>query len=732
MKLQSLLDNLNPVQLEAVTTTEGPLLVVAGAGSGKTRVLTSRVAYIMMECLARPSNILAVTFTNKAAREMRERVMTLLGTEIHALTISTFHSFCAMLLRREAEAIGYPRNFTIFDEDDAQSLIRHCLEELDLSKTQFTPRSLRRKISDAKNRMEDAEAFARTASGYFESKTAAVYKLYESRLQQYGGLDFDDLIFKSVRLLGGREDIRENYRNRFKYILVDEYQDTNHTQYQLLKLLVGEHKNICVVGDEDQSIYGWRGADITNILNFEKDFPGAKVIKLEQNYRSTEIILKAASAVIANNINRKDKVLWTEQKEGDPVRLIMTDSASDEAAAIIGYIEQNRSRYKLKEMAILYRTNAQSRAFEEHLRRLNLPYQIIGGVSFYQRKEIKDLVAYLKLIANPTDDVSFRRIINYPRRGIGDASIAKLREFSDGLGMSLLEASSRVENCPELGSRPTKLLKDFADWIKEYFEMKVSEDIATIAQRLIDDLKLAEHLIKEDNLIGQERVKNIEEFVNAADEFTAHSEEPTLDNFLAEISLYTDLDEYREIEDKLTLMTLHAAKGLEFDAVFMVGLEEGLFPLGMTLDNPMALEEERRLFYVGATRAKRSLYISFAGNRGRFGDMDSMPSRFIKELPPSLVEKEDRRSYVRNGYSRPQGTLFSKPDKPGIDEDGYHYEYEEDEILRVGRIVQHATFGRGKVTKVEGSGESLRVEIYFTGIGPKKIMPRFAKLQIIG
>ncbi len=730
--MQSLLENLNPVQREAVTATEGPLLVVAGAGSGKTRVLTSRVAYILMERLARPSNILAVTFTNKAAREMRERVVTLLGTEIHALTISTFHSFCAMLLRREAEAIGYPRNFTIFDEDDAQALIKHCLEELDLSKTQFTPRSLRRKISDAKNRMEDAETYAKKASGYFENKTAAIYRLYENRLRQFGGFDFDDLIFRTVQLLKGREDIRENYRNRFKYVLVDEYQDTNHSQYELLKLLVGEHRNICVVGDEDQSIYGWRGADITNILNFEKDFPGARVIKLEQNYRSTEVILDAASAVIANNINRKGKVLWTEQKEGEPVQLIMTDNASDEAAAVIGYIEQNRSRYTLKDMAILYRTNAQSRAFEEHLRRLNLPYQIIGGVSFYQRKEIKDLVAYLKLIANPADDVSFRRIINYPRRGIGDATIAKLREFSDSIGKSLLEASARVEESTELGSRPTKLLKEFSDRMQKYLEMKETEDIATIAQTLIDDLKLAEILIQEDSLVGQERVKNVEEFVNAADEFTAHSEEPTLDNFLAEISLYTDLDEYREIEDKLTLMTLHAAKGLEFDAVFMVGLEEGLFPLGMTIDKPMQLEEERRLFYVGATRARKNLFISFASVRGRFGDMESMPSRFIKELPPALVEKDDRRSYVRNGYGRSQVTLFSKPEKAKSATNGYHYEYEEDEILRVGRIVEHATFGRGKVTKVEGTGESLRVEIYFTGIGPKKIMPRFAKLQIIG
>ncbi len=729
--MQKFLENLNSVQYEAVTTTEGPLLVVAGAGSGKTRVLTSRVAYILLQRLANPYNILAVTFTNKAAREMKERVISLLGSDIQSLTISTFHSFCAMLLRREAEAIGYPSNFTIFDEDDAQSLIKFCLEELNLSKTQFTPKSLRRKISDAKNRMEDAAAYSHKASGYFEKKTAEIYTSYERRLRSCGGFDFDDLIFRAVQILSGREDIRNKYRNKFKYILVDEYQDTNHTQYRLLKLLVGESQNICVVGDEDQSIYGWRGADISNILNFEKDFPGAKVIKLEQNYRSTEIILKAASTVIANNYSRKEKTLWTELKEGDPVRLIMTDAASDEAAAVIGYVEQNRQRYRLKDMAILYRTNAQSRAFEEHLRRLNLPYQIIGGISFYQRKEIKDLVAYLKLIANPRDDVSFTRIVNFPKRGIGDTSLAKLREFATANNISLLEASHRAEACSELGNRPTKLLLDFAVFVDKFIELKQHADIETVAQQLVDELRLPEVLIQEDDLLGQERVKNVEELINAAGEFTSGSAEPTLDNFLAEISLYTDLDEYREIEDKITLMTLHAAKGLEFDAVFMVGLEEGLFPLARTIDEPMQLEEERRLFYVGATRAKRNLYLSYAANRGRYGDIDSIPSRFIKELPPALVDTDDRRSYVRDGYGKVQTSMFPSVGQE-VPEDGYQYEYEENEILRVGRIVQHATFGRGKIVRVEGAGDSLRVDILFTGIGIKKIMPRYASLKIIG
>ena len=729
--MDSILQKLNPAQFEAVTTTEGPLLVIAGAGSGKTRVLTCRVAYILNKRLADPPNIMAVTFTNKAANAMKERIISLLGQNIFSLTVSTFHSFCARFLRKESEAIDYPPDFSIFDEDDAVALIRNCIDQLGLSRTQFTAVSLRRKISSAKNKMIDSAAFAEKASGYFETRTAEIYKLYEKRLKECGGFDFDDLILRTVQILAGNEGIRTKYQERFKYILVDEYQDTNHTQYKLLKYLTGPHQNICVVGDEDQSIYGWRGADISNILNFEKDFSGAKVIKLEQNYRSTEIILQAASSVIANNTARKGKTLWTETKSGDPLQLLLTDSALDEASAVIGEVEKNLGRCSLKETVILYRTNAQSRPFEEILRRKNIPYQIIGGVSFYQRKEIKDLVAYLKLIANPRDDISFQRVINYPRRGLGESSIDKLMQLARENGKSLYQACSLIDANSDIGPRPKKGIVQFAELIGKFIIRKDEADIAVLTQELVDQLKLVEALIEEDPILGDSRVENIEEFISAAHEFAASNPEPNLSNFLAEISLYTDLDSYKEIEDKITLMTLHAAKGLEFDSVYLAGLEEGLFPLGRAIENPMELEEERRLFYVGATRAKKNLYISMATVRNRFGEMESIPSRFIKELPPALVQISDRRSHHRNESISlpPAGGIFR--DKKVSDE-GVHYEYEEEEILRTGRIVQHPTFGRGKIINAEGFGEGLRLEIYFTGIGTKKVMAKYAKLKIVG
>jgi DNA helicase-2/ATP-dependent DNA helicase PcrA len=578
--------------------------------------------------------------------------------------------------------------------------------------------------------MEDSRQFAEKASGYFEERTASIYELYERRLQECGAFDFDDLIFRTVRILGGREDIRNKYTRRLRYILVDEYQDTNHSQYQLLKLLVGPQKNICAVGDEDQSIYGWRGADITNILNFEKDFPSARVIKMEQNYRSTGIILEAASEVISNNVNRKDKILKTEQGAGEKIGLFLTDSASDEAGAVIDTIVANRNRYQLNDMAVLYRTNAQSRAFEEHLRRFDLPYQIIGGVSFYQRKEIKDIIAYLKLIANPRDDISLQRIINYPRRGIGNTTVGKLRESAARTGQSMLDICLKIEEQEEFGSRPQKLLRQFGELISTYIKKKAEYDIAIIAGELIDELRITEHLIDEDPTLGPERAKNVEELIAAAEEFTGISEEPTLDNFLAEISLYTDIDQYNEIDDKLTLMTLHSAKGLEFDAVFVAGLEEGLFPLARANEDPDEMEEERRLFYVGATRAKKNLFLSMAVNRGRYGELESIPSRFLKELPPGLVDIEDSRSFRPAGYGRTK--IVSRAKENQADQVGIRYEYEEEEILRVGRIVQHPTFGRGTVLKVEGAGESLRLEIRFTGVGIKKIIPRYARLKVVG
>jgi DNA helicase-2/ATP-dependent DNA helicase PcrA len=730
--MHHILEKLNPSQREAVMMTEGPLLVIAGAGSGKTRVLTCRVAYILASRLASPSDVLAVTFTNKAANEMRERIKALLNSTASGLIMSTFHSFCARLLRTEAAEIGYPSNFAIFDEDDALSMIKNCLKELDILPNQFPPPSLRRKISAAKNRLEDAEEYARKAEGYFETRTAKVYSLYEQRLSQCGAFDFDDLILRTVKLLTSRADIREKYQRRFRYILVDEYQDTNHSQYQLLKLLNGPSRNICVVGDEDQSIYGWRGADISNILNFENDFPGAKVIKLERNYRSTEIILKAASAVIANNTSRKGKTLWTEAESGDPVRLFLTENASQEALVVIEDIERNiAAGSSLNQSVILYRTNAQSRPFEEILRKKNIPYQIVGGLSFYQRREIKDLVAYLKLIANPNDDIALQRIINYPKRGIGQSSLDKLAEYARLLNKPMYYACLEVDGSDALGSRPKQLIRPFIEFIRAFQSLKAHLDIAGLTRKLVDDLRLAEYLIEEDPLVGRNRVENVEEFIAAAKEFAAGYQSPTLDNFLAEISLYTDIDEYDEVDDKLTLMTLHSAKGLEFDSVYIVGLEEGLFPISRAIEEPMELEEERRLFYVGVTRARRNLQLSLAASRNRFGGADSIPSRFLKELPPSLVETSDFRNkyYRAGGGDSSTGEASQKVD---LQDSESSYEYEDSEIMRIGRIVQHPSFGRGTILKVEGRGESMRLEVSFRGIGIKRIVAKYAKLKVIG
>jgi len=726
-----LLDDLNPRQLEAVTTTEGPLLVIAGAGSGKTRVLTRRLAYILTRRLAAPHQVLAVTFTNKAAGEMRARVAQLLGSGAEQqMNVSTFHAFCVRLLRREAEKLGYTSSFTIFDQDDALTLLKNCLKELGFSDSQFPPKGQHRKISDAKNRLISAEAYAQSASGYFQTRTAELYLLYQKRLRSCNAMDFDDLLFNAVRLLQGDQPTAARYRQRFRYLLVDEYQDTNHIQYLLLKHLLGEHHNLCVVGDEDQSIYGWRGADIRNILEFEKDFPGAKIIKLEQNYRSTRTILDAASAVIQNNEMRKGKTLWTAGDSGERLVLFQVDAAEDEADRVVQQIVADQTHTALKDTCILYRTNAQSRSFEEQLRRENIPYQIIGGISFYQRKEIKDIIAYLKLIANPSDDIAFERVVNYPKRGIGQKTIAQLAEAARAQGKSYYEAARTAAGTPELSGK-TARLDSFVSIIEKYREQKDSRPIDLLLQDLVTEIGIIEDVLAEDPVIGQTRIDNIEAFIEGAAEFARTNGEAMLDSYLSSISLFTDQDSYNEIEDKLTLMTIHSAKGLEFATVFMVGLEEGLFPLQRAVGEPTELEEERRLFYVGATRARQRLYLSTAAMRFRFGEVMSIPSRFIKEIPDELIEHRDFRQSRRYEYgadTAPRRPMRPRESAPT----GVHYEFEEEEVLRVGRMVQHPTFGRGKILNAEGFGDSLRLEIMFAGIGVKKIMAKYAKLKIVG
>ncbi len=594
-----------------------------------------------------------------------------------------------------------------------------------------------RKISDCKNKLISAFDFAKTSSGYFEDATAKIYSLYEKRLKECDAMDFDDLLYNSVLLLKNHEELGNKYRNRFKYLMVDEYQDTNHVQYLLMKYLLGEHNNLCVVGDEDQSIYGWRGADIRNILDFEKDFPGAKIIKLEQNYRSTNVILDAASAVIDNNDARKGKKLWTDQQGGDKLQLLLVDTAAEEALEIVKTIMNKQMTTSLKDTAILYRTNAQSRAFEEQLRRQSLPYQIVGGLSFYQRKEIKDIMGYLKLIVNFKDDVAFERVINYPKRGIGAKTVSDIAMIARRETISMYEVIQKIDDYPEFGAR-AKRIKPFAELIEKYRTEKKSMAIDLMTQDLVEDLNLIEELRNEDKIIGQTKIENIEAFIEGVAEYVNKNTEAVLEMYLAEISLFTDLDAYKEIDDKVTLMTLHAAKGLEYDTVFMVGLEEGLFPLGQATMDPMALEEERRLFYVGATRARKHLYLSSATTRHRFGEVESIPSRFIKEVPSELMEKKDRRhnrrygSASRSGQATQQTFFNRKPAMASSEPQGVHYEFEENEIMKVGRIVAHPTFGRGRIVKVEGMGESLRLEIMFSGIGLKKILAKYAKLTIVG
>ncbi len=733
--MSRLLADLNPDQLAAVTKTEGPLLVIAGAGSGKTRVLTRRLAHILYTRLAEPYQLLAVTFTNKAAGEMKERVNQLLGGEIPSLNVSTFHSFCARFLRKEAASLGYDEHYVIFDDKDSETLVKNCIKELGLSNSQFTPRAQMRKISNAKNKLIGPETFAQNASGYFEDATSNIYKLYQRRLRECDAMDFDDLLFNTVNLLMNKEEIGERYRRRYRYIMVDEYQDTNHVQYLMLKYLVGEHRNICVVGDEDQSIYGWRGADIQNILRFEKDFPGAQTIKLEQNYRSTSIILNAASSVIKNNAARKDKTLWTQKQGGEKIQLVLVDSAEEEAISIVGLLVREQQNLGLKDMAILYRTNAQSRAFEEHLRRKNLPYQIVGGISFYQRKEIKDLMAYLKLMVNIKDDIAFERIVNYPRRGIGDMTIEDIISLAHRDGISGYELLLKLDSYPDLAPRAKRLVS-FVTLIEQFREKRTTLPIDLLTEELIDQIDFLNELRKEDEIIAQTKIENVEAFIEGMAEYARHNGEATLENYLADISLFTDLDNYKDIEDKVTLMSLHAAKGLEFGVVFLVGLEEGLFPLARSTDDAMELEEERRLFYVGATRAKDRLYLSSATTRHRFGEVESIPSRFIKEIPETLVERVDRRTYRRfgTGATATAPSFFdSQPVRKQPDfADGVHYDFEESEIMRTGRIVAHPTFGRGKIMRTEGYGESLVLDIMFTGIGMKKIMAKYAKLKIVG
>jgi DNA helicase-2/ATP-dependent DNA helicase PcrA len=735
--IERLLADLNPPQRQAVEHGEGPLLVIAGAGSGKTRVLTRRVAYLVATGLAKPSEILAITFTNKAAQEMRERVEQLVGGVSRLMWVMTFHSACARILRANAERLGYKRSFTIYDEADSLRMIKRCMADAEIDPKRFPPRTVRAQISAAKNQLIDAHDFRERQGSFFEENVADVYELYERRMVAASAMDFDDLLVRTVNLMELFEDVRERYRRQFRWILVDEYQDTNRAQYRLLQLLAGEQRNITVVGDDAQSIYSFRSADVRNILGFERDFPGAEVVKLEQNYRSTGTILDAANALIANNREQKPKRLWTDAGRGDPVRIAQLDDEHAEARYVAGEIERlvSEEGYSREEIAVFYRVNAQSRVLEDTLVRYELPYQVIGGTKFYERAEIKDAIAYLSLLANPADAISFARVVNTPRRGIGEQTQARILSHANTTGEDVWEVMSRPESVPGLGTAAVKAVKRFAELMAGLRERAAGDSVARILEAVLHETGYLEALEAERTLEAEGRIENLQELVGVAEEFDRNrelegdQEQTPLEEFLARISLYTDQDSLREGESLITLMTLHNAKGLEFEVVFMIGLEEGVFPHARAVEEGN-LEEERRLCYVGITRARKRLYITSARRRSLHGTGGwNLPSQFLSEIPEELVERHD--ATTRTGWpglSRETAGVWVRdeggggiraPRRPQPRSEGIDFQ--------VGDDVVHATFGEGVVTGVEPDNV---IVVRFRGDeGERKLMADYAPLK---
>lgn len=671
-----LLSGLNPVQQEAVKTTDGPLLLMAGAGSGKTRVLTHRIAYLMAEKHVAPWNILAITFTNKAAREMKERVESILGPGADDIWISTFHSMCVRILRRDIDRIGINRNFSILDTADQLSVIKGILKERNLDPKKFDPRSILGTISSAKNELTEPEEFSKVAGGYYDQVVSDVYADYQKKLLKNQSLDFDDLIMTTIKLFDRVPEVLEFYQRKFQYIHVDEYQDTNRAQYMLVKQLAERFQNLCVVGDSDQSIYRWRGADITNILSFEKDYPNASVILLEQNYRSTKRILRAANEVIKNNSNRKPKNLWTENDEGIKISYYRGDNEFGEGQFVAGKIHQLHSsgKRKLSDIAILYRTNAQSRVIEETLLKAGLNYNIVGGTKFYDRKEIKDILAYLRLVSNPDDDISFTRIVNVPKRGVGATSLEKIASYAAINGLSFFQAIQQVDFIG-VSAKAANALDSFRQMIENLTNMQDYLSITELTEEILDKTEYREMLKAEKSIEAQSRLENIDEFLSVTKNFEQKSEDKTLVAFLTDLALIADIDQLDQKEeesggkDAITLMTLHAAKGLEFPVVFLMGLEEGVFPHSRSLMEEAEMEEERRLAYVGITRAEQELYLTNAKMRTLFGRTNMNPeSRFIAEIPDDLLEnlneKKKRERRLREKCSRDAALFHARYPTP--------------------------------------------------------------------
>ena len=768
--MQNLLEELNNKQKEAVENTEGPVLVIAGAGSGKTKVLTHKIAFLIQEKQVKPWNILAITFTNKAANEMKQRVENLLSDSSNDIWMGTFHSICVRILRRYIDRIGFDSSFIIFDTSDQRTLVKDCLKELKVDDKLFTDRAVLSEISNAKNEMLEPKAYSVKYANDFRKETIGkVYELYQKRLRENNAIDFDDIINYTIKILTENQDVLEYYTEKFKYVLVDEYQDTNKAQFMLISILASKYGNITVVGDNDQGIYSFRGADISNILNFERDFPGTKIIKLEQNYRCTGNILKAANAVIKHNETKYDKKLWTENNEGNIPCIYSGDDEYDEASYIINQIRflKTEEYFKFSDFAVLYRMNSQSRAIEDILRREDIPYKIIGGLKFYERKEIKDIIAYLRLIFNPSDNMSLKRIINEPKRGIGKTSLDNIAKISEETGNSMYDI---IKNAEKYGLNRVYLnSREFIEAIEELRSKKDNMLISDLIKETLKKTGYTKALELENTVEAETRIQNLDEFLTVAIEFEEESADNTLAEFLEGITLSSDVDNLEDEEESVTLMTLHSAKGLEFPVVFLVGMEEGIFPGYKSIGEQKELEEERRLFYVGITRAKQYLYLTCAKRRTIFGSTSyNSVSRFVKEIPSELldgyeeiVNSKNEETFNDSSYKWEYGKASgSKVKTYKIDNnaseiknvasntnnntsnfafrtaESFLKSFESKKNVNIqeyeaGQRVYHKKFGEGTINKVEQEGDDLKVDICFDKVGNKRLMAKFAGLQII-
>lgn len=739
----SFLNDLNEVQRQAVKTLSGPVMIIAGAGSGKTRVLTYRVAHLM-SCGVPPHQILALTFTNKAANEMKERIIRLVGEKASVLWMGTFHSMFARILRKEAQHLGYTPSFTIYDSDDSVNAIRRCMEMVAVSAQQVPPQAIASRISNAKNQLLTPAKYAASATDFVEEKIGRVYAEYVSLLQRSNAMDFDDLLIKPIELFRRHPEILKKYHHRFRFVLVDEFQDTNRAQYEVIKLLAQDHKNICVVGDDAQSIYAFRGADIRNILDFSRDYAECQTFRLEQNYRSTKSILRAADKLIKFNVDQLKKNLWTENQTGEKPRLLECVDDRDEGHQILAVLQEEvaAEQRALKDFAILYRTNAQSRSLEDVLRRNGVPYVIVGGIRFYERKEIKDVLAYLRLIVNNRDDQSFLRAIGYPSRGIGDTSVDRLQDFAARETLSLLETCGRVKEITSIQERIRKSIHNFHSFVRKYEGLRTKMSMSELARSMVDELGILRAFKDEGTTESMGRWENVQELLSAITEFGDEHPDGTLETFLEEVSLVADIDTWDETRNVVTLMTLHASKGLEFPVIFIAGVEEGLLPFYTSAIDRAALEEERRLLYVGITRAQSKLILSKTQMRYRFGESTfASPSRFLSEIgegefevvathgfraAPSTVAREEGRVKFPVGES-----LTRKREEPFFADDAPDYANESQESfeIKAGARVRHEMFGCGKIVRVSGKGETMKVVVDFEEYGVKNLLVRFARLR---